>query len=365
MTARISSLAALVLCTAFPALAFDFTDSFNGNSIDASRWTVSVGGGNTIALDTANHRVVQTQSGQDGGSGLLFDKVPVTGNFDVQVSYTILTPRPADHNNGNQERVALCATGIGCVERVSDGYFGNWSAPGGGEVYLSHFNFAGGVIAPWPGIITTDLAGSLRLARTSGTTITAYYWSGSAWVELQSATGPSGQIDSISLSIFNGYHPQDGMQIAFDDFSLSAPDTLAPVSLPVVTTAAASGVTATGATGGGEVTSDGGAAVTARGVCWATSASPVVGGTCAAGGTGTGAFSVTLSGLSATTLYHVRAYATNAVGTAYGLGVTFTTSAATAADTGGGGGGGCQTGAGSGVALALLGLVGVLRCRRR
>jgi hypothetical protein len=119
--------------------------------------------------------------------------------------------------------------------------------------------------------------GSLRLTRTAGTTITAYYWSGSAWAELQSATGPSGPISSFSLSIFNGYHPQDGMQIAFDDFALSAPDTLASASLPAVTTAAVSGGTATGATGGGEVTSDGGAAVTAREICWSTSASPAVG----------------------------------------------------------------------------------------
>jgi hypothetical protein len=365
MTARISSLAALVLCTAFPVMAFDFTDSFSGSAIDASRWTASVGGGNTIVLDTGNHRIVQTQSGQDGGSGLLFDKVPVTGNFDVRVSYTILTPRPADHNNGNQERIGLCADGIGCVERVSDGYFGNGSTPGGGEVYLSHFNYAGGRIFPWPGIITTDLIGSLRLTRTAGTTITAYYWSGSAWTELQSATGPSGPISSFSLSIFNGYHPQDGMQIAFDDFALSAPDTLAPAaSLPVVTTAAVSGVTATGATGGGEVTSDGGAAVIARGICWATSASPAVGGTCVAAGAGTGTFTGALSGLTASTLHHVRAYATNAVGTAYGLDVTFTTSSEPAADPPVGGGGGCQTGAGGGLALSLLGLAAALRSRR-
>ncbi|MEI6225800.1 MAG: hypothetical protein WCS72_13670, partial [Deltaproteobacteria bacterium] len=304
MGIRISGLVAVLLCSASPARAFDFADGFTGGSIDASRWTVSTGGGNTIVLDTTNHRVVQTQSGQDGGSALLFDKVPVTGDFDVRVSYAILTPRPADHNNGNQERVALCADGIGCVERVSDGYFGNWSAPGGGEVYLSHFNFPGGVIAPWPGVITTDLSGALRLTRTGGTTITAYYWNGSAWAELQSATGPSGQVASISLSIFNGYHPQDGMQIAFDDFSLSAPSTAVPVAVPGVTTGAVSSVTASSANVAGEVTADGGAAVTARGICWSTSASPVLGANCATSGSGLGSFTGALSGLSAGTAYH-------------------------------------------------------------
>ncbi len=253
-----------------------------------------------------------------------------------------------------------------------DGRAGEADAPGTARpsnrgwtevgTHRSHFTFSGGGIVPWPGIITTDLTGSLRLTRTGGTTITASYWSGSAWVELQSATGPSGPVGSLSLSIFNGYHPQDGMQIAFDDFSVSAPGTVVPASLPVVTTAAISAVTASGATGGGEVTSDGGAAVTARGICWATSASPAVGGSCAASGAGTGAFTAALSGLAAATRYHVRAYATNPVGTAYGLDVQFTTSAAAVADSGGGGGGGgCQTGAGSGLALALLGLAGALR----
>jgi hypothetical protein len=362
MSIRISGLAAVLLCAVSPALAFDFTDGFNGGSIDAARWTVSTGGGNTIVLDTANHRIVQTQSGQDGGSGLLFDRIPVTGDFDVRVSYAILTPRPPDHNNGNQERVALCADGIGCVERVSDGYFGNWSAPGGGEVYLSHFIFSGGGIAPWPGIITTDLAGALRLTRTGGSTITASYWSGSAWVELQSAAGPSGQVASFSLSIFNGYHPQDGMQIAFDDFSLSAPSTAAPAVIPSVTTGAVSGVTASSANVAGEATADGGATITARGICWSTSASPVLGANCTASGSGLGTFTGALSGLSAGTAYHARAYATNSAGTGYGLDISFTTSAApTDGSGGGGGGGGCQTSPGAGLALALLSLVAVLR----
>jgi hypothetical protein len=365
MMARITGLAAVLLFTASTAPAFDFTDAFGGNTIDASRWTVSTGGGNTIVLDKANHRIVQTQSGQYGGSGLLFDKVPIVGDFDVQVSYVILTPRPADHNNGNQERVGLCATGIGCVERVSDGYFGNWSAPGGGEVYLSDFQTMGGLIRPWPGVITTDLSGALRLTRTDGTTFTAYYWDGAAWAVLQSATGPSGAIASFSLSIFNGYHPQDGMQIAFDDFSLSAPSTPAPAALPTVTTGAVSGVTSSAAIVAGEVVSDGGATVTARGICWSTSASPALGGNCTSSGTGPGVFSGTIAGLSAATDYHARAYATNSAGTAYGLDVPFTTSAAPAGATGGGGGGGCQTAEGAGLAFGLLALAGALRRRRQ
>ena len=99
------------------------------------------------------------------------------------------------------------------------------------------------------------------------------------------------------------------------------------VNQPTVTTAAVTGISATGATTGGNVTSDGGGAVTARGVAYGTTASPTIAGTTTSNGTGTGAFSSQLSGLTATTQYYVRAYATNTAGTAYGAQVNFTTSA--------------------------------------
>ena len=97
------------------------------------------------------------------------------------------------------------------------------------------------------------------------------------------------------------------------------------VTPPVVSTTAVSEITATAATSGGNITSDGGASVTARGVCWGTSINPVVGGTCTSDGTGTGTFISSIGGLTASTRYHVRAYATNVVGTSYGSDVTFTT----------------------------------------
>lgn len=61
--------------------------------------------------------------------------------------------------------------------------------------------------------------------------------------------------------------------------------------IPVVTTTAASGVTTTTAVSGGNVTDDGGAEVTARGVCWGTSANPTISGSKTTDGKGTGSFS--------------------------------------------------------------------------
>ena len=86
-----------------------------------------------------------------------------------------------------------------------------------------------------------------------------------------------------------------------------------------------SDVTATTAVCGGYVSADGGATVTARGVCWSTSPNPTVGDSHTNDGSGTGSFTSNITGLSANTTYYVRAYATNSAGTSYGSQVSFTT----------------------------------------
>ena len=102
---------------------------------------------------------------------------------------------------------------------------------------------------------------------------------------------------------------------------------------PTVTTTAATGVSPTTARSGGDVTSDGGASVTARGVCWSTSVNPTTAGSHTTDGSGTGAFTSLITGLTPGTTYHVRAYATNSVGSSYGSDVSFTTSAVVATVT--------------------------------
>ncbi len=93
--------------------------------------------------------------------------------------------------------------------------------------------------------------------------------------------------------------------------------------LPKVTTAAISGVTPTSAKGGGEVTDNGGATVTARGICWSTSEQPTLSDPHSEDGTGEGTFTSDLTGLNCDTTYYVRAYATNEAGTAFGEQVSF------------------------------------------
>lgn len=95
--------------------------------------------------------------------------------------------------------------------------------------------------------------------------------------------------------------------------------------LPTITTTNASAVTATAGTSGGNITADGGGVVTARGVCWSTTAGPTVANSKTTDGTGKGIFTSSLSSLTANTTYFVRAYATNSAGTVYGNEISFKT----------------------------------------
>jgi uncharacterized protein (TIGR02145 family) len=88
-------------------------------------------------------------------------------------------------------------------------------------------------------------------------------------------------------------------------------------------------ISSNSASSGGNITSNGGANVTARGVCWSTSPNPTIAlSTKTVNGSGSGLFSSSITQLTPATTYYVRAYATNAAGTAYGNELSFTTSVA-------------------------------------
>jgi uncharacterized protein (TIGR02145 family) len=99
------------------------------------------------------------------------------------------------------------------------------------------------------------------------------------------------------------------------------------VFLPIVTTATVTNISSTYASSGGDVTAHGGAAVTARGVCWSTEQNPTINDEISNDGTGSGGFTSSITGLQPSTTYYLRAYATNSAGTAYGTELSFTTPA--------------------------------------
>ena len=85
-------------------------------------------------------------------------------------------------------------------------------------------------------------------------------------------------------------------------------------------------LSATSVTAATSISSDGGATITAKGVVWSTSVNPTIALTTkTSNGTGTSAFTASITSLVASTLYYVRAYATNANGTVYGSQQNFTT----------------------------------------
>jgi len=134
-------------------------------------------------------------------------------------------------------------------------------------------------------------------------------------------------------------------------------------TLPSVTTSAPSATSSTTAACGGAVTSDGGVTISARGVCWSTASNPKISDSCTVDGSGTGSFTSALTGLSASTSYYVRAYATNASGTAYGSEANFRTRGTVNYDGNGSTGGTVPTDGGSyavGDTVTVLGNTGSL-----
>ena len=136
---------------------------------------------------------------------------------------------------------------------------------------------------------------------------------------------PSGNITGTPNVVNNG--PVNYTITAYNNYGISA----ATISIntgnaPGVNTSLVSAVTASSASTGGSFSSAGSGELLERGICWGTAPNPtildnkVINAT-----TGIGAYTSTISGLTFSTTYYVRAYATNVFGTAYGTQRSFTT----------------------------------------
>jgi uncharacterized protein (TIGR02145 family) len=91
-----------------------------------------------------------------------------------------------------------------------------------------------------------------------------------------------------------------------------------PVTLPELSTLSFTGITSVSVISGGKITSEGGALVTSRGVCWASHPNPTLADSFTSDGTGAGSYTSSITGLSSGIDYFIRAYAINSAGTAYG-----------------------------------------------
>jgi hypothetical protein len=116
------------------------------------------------------------------------------------------------------------------------------------------------------------------------------------------------------------------------NYSITQPVLTASITAvaPTVTTSAASSIASTSANSGGNVTSTGGVTVTRRGLIYSTGA--ITDTTSTTGGDkiidasgGSGVYSLSITGLTLGTTYHIRAFAVNSIGVSYGDDLTFAT----------------------------------------
>lgn len=149
-------------------------------------------------------------------------------------------------------------------------------------------------------VVETAADGSFSIEVTPEDVHHNYY----LWVEADSLYGNR----SVTLEKF-----PYGRQM----FSLGVVQVEGPVP-PTVQTAAVQAIGGNVATSGGNITEVGGSAVVRRGVCWSTLQLPTVADPHTTDGRGPGEYTSQMTGLSVNTVYYVRAYATNSIGTAYG-----------------------------------------------
>jgi len=136
------------------------------------------------------------------------------------------------------------------------------------------------------------------------------------WGDLRNYLGLASTSDLIDAGIDKGVGDDIGA------FQYAAQN---PAVNPTVITGQIWNTSKTGARVIGNTTDDGGGDVSQKGVCWSESENPDTGDNKTEEGAGAGSFNSVITGLTENTTYHVRAYATNEAGTAYGADQEFKT----------------------------------------
>jgi hypothetical protein len=223
-------------------------------------------------------------------------------------------------------------------------YFRAWAINAGGTGYTGESSFTTD-----PGLATVDTPTVTSITTTSailggtvsgdgGGTVTerGIVWHTSSPPEAGGTIDPNGSGLGTFAEVVGGL--PTGTLVYFRAYAINGAGTayssissFTPSDVPTVTSPTAANIGTTSADLGGNVTSNGGAALTARGTVWNTTGTPVVENAQAEGGTTTGIFSHTRSGMPSDTTIFYRAYATNSAGTAYSAESSFLTD--TAAET--------------------------------
>ncbi len=226
-----------------------------------------------------------------GDSFTLFSATAISGSF-TSVTLPTLDPGLAWDTSQLGTNGSISILSLGIPQTIT------FTAPGSRSFGDAPFALTASATS---GLAVTFNSSNPSVATVNGSTVTI--------------TGVGTSVITASQAGNAGYAPAPDVQ-----HTLTV--TAAP---PVVTTSPAGSITSGSASTGGTVVSDGGATITARGICRSLTANPTLADTFTSEAPGTGAFSSTLTGLPPGTTIHVRAYATNSAGTSYGANLTFTT----------------------------------------
>src|SRR6476469_7144611 len=272
-----------------------------------------------FVVDFANNRLLVADTRTSTAAAPTNTKIVAVSLAPGNAVTTFLTPGLIAGNNTNLGRLALDKVNNYLYYTLID------AAAGTSGDQLRRINLDGtndqlikDNFAATPGAIVVDLANN-RLLVADTRTSTAAAPTNTKIVAVSLAPG-----NAVTTFLTPGL-------IAGNNTNLNSIG-MAEVDQPTVTTAAPASIGITQSTLGGNVTADGGATVTERGVVYSSSnMNPTTANTKVTIGSGTGSFSLVVTGLTANTTYYVRAYAINSAGTAYGTVQTFTTAANLAA----------------------------------
>ena len=128
----------------------------------------------------------------------------------------------------------------------------------------------------------------------------------------------------VDSKIPDGTNAGDNLTWNGTNWIVSSANTTA--QLPELTTTVATEISLSTANSGGTITSDGGFSIISKGVAWSTSPNPTINDNFTSNGSGATSFQSVLNNLLPGTSYYYRAYATNTVGTGYGMSYSYSNS---------------------------------------